>query len=1539
MSVINRIEIANWLDLTRAREWNPDYRHVVLDFRGQSTAVQAHNGTGKTRMTRAILALLGRDREFTGDARAKMAPRSAPCSSHIRMEVLHPADSSPAGLSRSRGEVVGGERYVLGIYGYSGEGQRVTFYKYDGRLEDCPVAVRDGHRVTLISDDAFRRCLKGAKGALIDPSEEEWLIEIGKHFDRGNIRQIIDYQKKGAGDGTSNFLKVKSKHGERYDEAFFYSVLAPELLVGTMGNEALEGERRFEDTILISARKIGMALAESQRRQNELTETKRALDAIERVNLAAKDVTTARQAYEVRCGTLAGEAAFLRAIVIERPVPGIPKCSLPGDEKTREIAAHLRIQEDVWRLPDWAVGIMTGEEPARVNERAGRTVGRGVPLARAQAIEIPVGTSTAPNQAMLYTIEAAGALIGTASGLSSGWSKDTAGQALRAAFEWAEAEADTNFPRKRVVAFARQRTEAEGKYAEVEQQRKEVEAELDRLHSRQRSMDAARHAYDEMARCGLFSDAELAAPSKTGAMAEEHLQLAETRLEEHQGRVSAETVFYTRWNAFLSENGRDANPGSLADEIEAAKRTATDGLEQARRNQKDAERRRNGISANLQAETRRLQRSADDLNRITAERRLAQKFAELFPAEAVAGLLERVKRELREASDHKARLESRIAAAAGPLRQLAAFRAVFPGQNAVEVSTRRARRRDEMVGICTGLEKDYGDVQRRRSELERAQIAAGQVEDRILRTAGKGTLPLHAVVSDLDLPPDRRRLALTHFSGLLFAPVLETVEEADLVANVLFSEGIPAPVLVRSELEAFCRDGDIKESEGSAYSYILGVRTRPVDCLLDPGLVEREKRELEARAAKLKAELMSAQQEKASLAPGHSDTRLVEDARKSVEDRLEETTAQAAKDVAEIDGRLPRLEERASEESVATIRATERYASLGGEERYNSLMAEQHDLAQKIAEFEAEAVEAGEALEHAELSVGNAETRFSRAVERVAQVPGLRELSRFVREGGPAFMQAAPRAGTELRKARDKGRARTKFQFDLAQQRVDLAQGAEANLDAEIRKKSDERRDLNGALGAYRTSERDAQKGLDEWRPRSTTLDEVARRLTAQYRIAQEVLADLEVSVDAAGTVSDELGRAMRSSRRLDEADRDEPHDVVELADELRADVEALDLRTRSKAIKDAKSALERFRNVLHAEIRKVLEDQALRLSSNEKERLGQASNEPRYAEEMYRHLEKQWQDNNKLSQEAHETLEERRRELATTLKNMTIRLQGNFDAMRKAMNWNAEAGSGTLDEAGIQIRAVIHSESQTEALLGEIVEMIESDEGHRVREIEAGRSDIIPNQEKHDETLKEKIRLRFYRGMFSEPEVRIRHPELRAGDSYRLDDEISTGQQNAVMLMLLLKLADFAIERDIRLQVKDARGRRLARALAQKVVIIDGLFSNLSNRELIKESLRAMSKVRGNFQLIGLIHHPQYQNDPDIFPNHIVLARMKRGRSGSYVYLADGKSVTAGELGRHEGEIESVSLHVDRVSEGKSGNGAVKAGEDAAGLAVTTTQ
>ncbi len=74
---------------------------------------------------------------------------------------------------------------------------------------------------------------------------------------------------------------------------------------------------------------------------------------------------------------------------------------------------------------------------------------------------------------------------------------------------------------------------------------------------------------------------------------------------------------------------------------------------------------------------------------------------------------------------------------------------------------------------------------------------------------------------------------------------------------------------------------------------------------------------------------------------------------------------------------------------------------------------------------------------------------------------------------------------------------------------------------------------------------------------------------------------------------------------------------------------------------------------------------------------------------------------------------------------------------------------------------------SETEALLNEIVEMIESDEQHREREIEAGRSDIyLRARKRHDETLKEKIRLRLTADVLRTTRNFANcHPELRAGE------------------------------------------------------------------------------------------------------------------------------------------------------------------------------
>lgn len=1530
MSVLNRIEIANWLNIDDTRDWRPDYRHVVLNLSGQSTAIQAHNGTGKTRMTRAMLALLARDREFTTDARSKMAPRTASSASHIRIEVLHPTDVRQEDILARFGAQVAGETYVFGMYGYSGDGQKVTFYKYSGRLEDCPPARRDGHRITLVSDEEFRRTLRSMSELLLDAQEEEWLSEVAKHFDTGTVRQMIEYQKKGAGDSTESFFKVRQHHGERYDESFFFDILAPELLVGTMGTEALEGERRFEDTVLISSRRISQALTDSRAKQKEMEETERALRAVELVADAGRRMTDARNDYQTQCRTLSNEAAFLKRIVVDYPVPGIPSAKLPENPETAIVARELKLQADAWILPDWTIASITGEDPSRINERANRQRIEHAVIGR-QAIEIPCDHGLLQisrpqggghgNQG--YREDAAAALIRNAPRFAEGWTKESAERAIHHAFAWALDKADTNFSRRKVAILDEELKVARDELTKAETELGQLETALEELQRKRSSMDAARYAYDEMARSGFFSAAELQAPQETGKAIATALTSAEKALHNHIDATGQHRATYVKWQRFINENGEDADPGRMADALEAAQRAARDLLNEARSTRSKLEVKRNELDKLIGAEQRRQSDVAKIIDRFDEPRQGAARFAELFPGEEVIGLLERVKRELRDASNRHAELQGFLQASEEQLQKLEAFRAAYPGQSPSAVLKARNDRRDALSNRCRELRTERDNAIRQRSELDRAQIAAGDVSRRILDEAGSDAKPLHAVIEELGLEPERRRLALTHFSGLLFAPVLDTIEAAEAVARKLHAKDLPAPVFSWSELGEFCLEGEIRETKSVAYSYMLGARTRPVDCLLDPGLVEREKAALDERIAYLGQELDAADAERGVLAPDHPDTRLIEAARQAVETGLEERRAQAIEELRKIAADLPRLEERASERSTEIIRGAERFSRMGGEPAYQKARQDKETIDAAIQRLEGERAETQEALTAAETAVHRAESAHELASAKMSQVALLKELAKFARDGGPAFMRSADAQRQRLETERDGLSTRGKFNFALAQASVETAAGAEARLDEEIRDKSNAKRDLLRARTELSDKIREGSDARDGHRPDKDRLDDVARRLIDQHRKAQAALSELEIAPSATieETQSKELVTAISQATRLHLAIEDgQEDDIVELADELREDVEKLDIGVRSKTIEAARKVLDTARKELHTEIRKAAEDKELRLASNERDFLNQAREEPAKVADLYRHLEKVWNDNKRVSDEAHEALVERREELASALKNMTTRLTGNFETMRRAMNWKSD-GAGELIEAGVQVKAAIHSDAQTKVLLDEIVDMIERAEATRQDAIQHGDTDALKTQEQHDEDLKERIRRRFYRGMFSETEIRMRHPELKAGRPDLLKKTISTGQQNAVMLMLMLKLADFAIERDVRIGFKYPKQRRKAKALAQKVVIIDGLFSNLSNRELIKESLRAMAKVRGNFQLIGLIHNPHYFNDPDIFPNHTVLVRNKQSKSGAYVYVVDDKPTPAAALGRNDGEIESLTLIAERVQGAGSGS------------------
>ena len=53
--------------------------------------------------------------------------------------------------------------------------------------------------------------------------------------------------------------------------------------------------------------------------------------------------------------------------------------------------------------------------------------------------------------------------------------------------------------------------------------------------------------------------------------------------------------------------------------------------------------------------------------------------------------------------------------------------------------------------------------------------------------------------------------------------------------------------------------------------------------------------------------------------------------------------------------------------------------------------------------------------------------------------------------------------------------------------------------------------------------------------------------------------------------------------------------------------------------------------------------------------------------------------------------------------------------------------------------------------------------------------------------------------------------------------------------------------------------------------MIIDGLFSNLSDPKLIRSVMSSLTVTRGHFQLIGLVHDPKYQHDFNLFPVFLI--------------------------------------------------------------------
>lgn len=383
MAAITRIEVANFLGdgYEPGKTWIPFYRGETLRLAGMngfgsSTAIQIPNGGGKTSLTEACLFLLTRNRGLKEKTLGRVSPSDSSWS-HVRIEFAErPVDDDPAQrqLIVIDQQDVAGTPYVVGLVW--SRGKDPIFYRFQGVLEDAPCFQKNDATLTLIENAAFMTSIKRLSGHKWNAwgSTRDWEQEIKFFCDTEVLKQNAQFQLDGAGDYSAVFNKVNNKNGDGYDVNFFRQIVAPELLSDPLGTEAGDGDKRFETTLLTHLRMSVDRLLDISTRQRELDSASAALVKFEPVEMKAKDVIVADNAYIAELNNVALNGAMIDNLVRNK-LPGMPNITTleaySGSKKLMQALSSMVIaQREGILITDTGLAKLCGVETFKLNEQS-----------------------------------------------------------------------------------------------------------------------------------------------------------------------------------------------------------------------------------------------------------------------------------------------------------------------------------------------------------------------------------------------------------------------------------------------------------------------------------------------------------------------------------------------------------------------------------------------------------------------------------------------------------------------------------------------------------------------------------------------------------------------------------------------------------------------------------------------------------------------------------------------------------------------------------------------------------------------------------------------------------------------------------------------------------------------------------------------------------------------------------------------------------------------------------------------------------------
>lgn len=1509
MPLIQRIEVSNLLNSQRIDPWRPDWPHQVFDLNAENTAMNIPNGKGKSTMVLSLLAMLtGHMRSLNNIRMRHYAPRRTGRYTHIRVQMLVtlPGEDSNDLVAQSGGGL-GGSPMVFGLYGNSGENERVNFYAYRGTFDDCNIALVHDLRHDLVSDKDFLEQMRSRPDVFRDPSVKEWLAYLDDFFDMSNLQQQLIYQLARGAEGDSNYFEVKRLPGRSDGASIFYERLAPELLSEVMGQLGNDGEKGIEDTIHEKVSGLIVAKRNTAKKAGELRRTENTLKELEIALQKGSTFIQAKEAYDEHLAEFATEVAAVKNVLIDDPIPGIP---LTPPEHLPALTRSMVMQgrDGSWYLPDSVMAKFTGEEPRAVNQKARDRHGINItPANNTQVIDftcdLKVSVRTKGHANQLYSKENTIALLNITNNFTQDWNREKAIAAVMEAFDWVEAHADTNPARLLDQQLVEELGRKDARSTELKQKITGYFKERDDLRTEQQTIGLQQAEYRRMSESELFTTIELADPKGTGDKVTQELADTTLALNAHKDKIRDLKDVYAMWQNFHEEYGETEKPIEIANRLIEGERVEKGLLDAVNTKLLEARGKRGDLKKALNNATSAQKIADDRLKQFNLLQPKLIDFQRIFGEESPIGLEKIVRKDNQDAINRKQAIEVKRSTMSSTLAALNMFRNTHGTIDPATWIEKRLNSWETKGAEITELNELKKDAVQRRSDLNNAAVAPGKIAREAMTVAGGNSSPLHEAIGKMSLSDERRQKVLTLFSSLLHAPVYQTLNEAADAAKNLAEHRVESPVFVFDELADFSLTGDIPTESLVAHTWLVGVRTRPVDCLLDPSLVDREKAIEDERIEDFIRRIGDLESERKRLSTSHIDAEHAPGAAIAVKDGFEAIDAVLATELAEIDSQLPQLEYRSSDEARDAIKGRIEIDLLLACGASESSLVEDAAAANQIASATQCASDENEAqIEALEINHDTVNNDWIKAFGAIQSVPNLKKIQIFVDhpQDNPAFMASAPDIEIDLTKNIKTAESRTQFRFQLADDFVKKGDSDPREIEERIKAINGELAIIQDKMQPELNTEIETlrEKSLDT-KEKAGEIDELVRSLIRKYR---EFMGDR----DALGIAPTDN---LLSHPVVDLADiaRQET-DLVERINSLldiASDLSVVDTSAISKKMQVSKQAYGEAKSTLASHIELTLVKPDLDLSDHVKIELVRGKEDISVLAHIYKVTKDNFEKNSAANATAQSYLDKEWGDVSEWLQKFTLRLPDNLRAMRATFAPQRDSATGTIIRAGFDISAKLAELQDIKATLDDIVLMVENYEKNSdvINQFEQGVKD------KTVANLRREIRNNFYQKVILDPSIHVCMPSISQKPLPLEKEMVSTGQGIAMTLLWIVKMANYVTERELSRKTSSSAQLKRLKANKTQFTIIDGAFSSLSNKELIDDALNSVAQTRGNFQLIITGHDENYQNNFHYFPT-LVVAREIGGKF-MHADSTTKRMVEPSAIGSHYGAMALMNMRV----------------------------